>query len=65
MREIEIIIKMMNMYIFSWGWNLQESKDGRGYVVRLLVGRYMGCNYLLSLYFVIFFYRLHQEVVKN
>ena len=50
MREREIIMIMMSMYIISsWGENLQEAEDGIGDGVGWLGGRWGVTLYFLSI----------------
>ena len=50
MREREISMKMMSMYIISsWGEHLQESEDGIGDGVEWLGGRWGVTLYFLSI----------------
>ena len=50
MREREISMKMMSMYIISsWGEYLKESEDGMGDVIGWLGGRWGVTLYFLSI----------------
>ena len=40
MREREIVMKMIHMYILLWIYHLKEAEDGMGYGVGWLLGRW-------------------------
>ena len=56
------MMKMMNIYIYSWGENLKEAEGGRGDGDGWVVGRYTGCNYIFSICYVISLCRMHHLV---
>ena len=61
LREREIMIPMMNMYIIpSWREHLQKAEDVGGW--DQVFGRQMGCNSIFYFYCFIFLCRLHQEL---
>ena len=47
MREIQIMTKMMNMYIYSWREHMQEAEDVMEYGFGLLV-----CRWGVTIYFI-------------
>ena len=52
---------MINMYMYLWVLNPQESEYGRLDEGGLIVKNYMRCNSFSYLYFVVWFCRYHNE----